>query len=105
MIDGEPPITIHQYCILRLTHCCLLSRITLVTSNYCTVNVLILFRTYTVITGLKVAIVVPAISDYLATRLTQHDKCMSFREQLVSLYLNITLLHHKYLLLLSRHTE
>ena len=56
MIDGAPPLTIHQYCILRLTHCCLLSRITLVTSNYCTVNVLILFRTYTVITGLKVAI-------------------------------------------------
>ena len=67
MIDGEPPITIHQYCILRLTHCCLLSRITLITSNYCTVNVLILFRTYTVITGLKVAIAVPAISDRLAT--------------------------------------
>ena len=105
MIDSEPPITIHQYCILRLIHRCLLSRITLVTYNYCTVNVLILFRTHTVITGLKVANAVPAISNCLATRLTQHDECMSFREQLVSLYLNITLLHHKYLLLLSRHTE
>ena len=105
MIDGEPPITIHQYCILRLTHCYLLNRTTLVTNNSCTVNVLILFRTHTVITGLKVANAVPAISNCLATRLTQHDECMSFREQLVSLYLNITLLHHKYLLLLSRHTE
>ena len=67
MIDDAQPITIHQYCILRLIHRCLLSRITLVTYNYCTVNELILFRTHTMITSLKVAIAVPAISDRLAT--------------------------------------
>ena len=67
MIDGAQPITIHQYCILRLIHRCLLSRITLVTYNYCTVNVLILFRNHTMITSLKVAIAVPAISNRLAT--------------------------------------
>ena len=67
MIDGEPPITIHQYCILRLVHRYLLSCITLVTYNYCTVNVLMSFRTHTMITSLKVAVAVPAISDRLAT--------------------------------------
>ena len=67
MIDGAQPITIHQYCILHLIHRCLLSRITLVTYNYCTVNELILFRTHTMITSLKVAIAVPAISNRLAT--------------------------------------
>ena len=67
MIDSEPPITIHQYYILRLIYRCLLSCITLVTYNYCTVNVLILFRNHTMITSLKVAIAVPAISNRLAT--------------------------------------
>ena len=105
MIDSEPPITIHQHCILRLIHRCLLSCITLVTYDYCIVDVLILFRTHTVITGLKVAIAVPAISNHLATCLMRHNKCMTFSWRLVSLYVNITLLHHKYLLLLSGHTQ
>ena len=67
MIDSEPPITIHQYCILRLIHRCLLGRITLITYNNCTVNELILFSTHTMIASLKVAVAVPAISDRLAT--------------------------------------